>query len=459
MARSETPTLSEQNRLFFYELLRRQIGLDRQVFLPRIEEVLVAENLTGEDLGFSSTRELMKALGDMVNLTVFKGGRVYVRIPTRPSWDAILDAEKTTKPTKPQRRRRQARALKPQRPRRVKPKEPSSTEPKAHVASQTLSSERAAHPQSAGVSSAQTTAQNKALEQASDAQSAAVPRAHAESTLQDEAAVDTQCSPHTPEAADTQTPTMRTTVAGTEPASGSQAMPDAQIEPAEEAAMQSSSRIKADAGSHVALHTQVAGTEPASGSQAMPDAQIEPAEEAAMQPSSSIKVAASSHVALHTQITSLPQSTSGVQTAAHVQTESTAPPQLRITASPQEQVQPRVQHDDAACPDTPPSERALAEYPRDFSSEVYIPEALLARLMGLTLTGTDVLALLTDDFRIARGLALITGTRNRARFPLRFASTAGTPLTVTISKTTGAANTGGWMLEEIQGNEAYLRTA
>ncbi len=67
----------------------------------------------------------------------------------------------------------------------------------------------------------------------------------------------------------------------------------------------------------------------------------------------------------------------------------------------------------------PLSPEVLASYPADFSTDVYLASDRVAELCELLPYGTDVFALLAEDYARARALELIAGTRARATFPLR----------------------------------------
>lgn len=83
----------------------------------------------------------------------------------------------------------------------------------------------------------------------------------------------------------------------------------------------------------------------------------------------------------------------------------------------------------------PLSPAVLATYPTDFSTEVYLASELIAALCELLPYGTDVFALLAEDYARARTLELISGTRARATFPLRIQHADSIePIRVTLKK-------------------------
>ena len=130
-------TLTDANRLYMYALLRQAVGCGRQVFMPRVLEVLAEAGLTPENLGFESAEALFSKLGDFCQLTTFKGGRHYVTVTPRADWDdAIAAAGESKKPAgkggKPWKRKKGA--VKPVRPKTREPKPEPEPEPKPEAA-------------------------------------------------------------------------------------------------------------------------------------------------------------------------------------------------------------------------------------------------------------------------------------------------------------------------------------
>lgn len=115
-------SIPENNQLYLYQLLKRELGAGKQTFITRVEEVLAADDLSPLDLGASDTRELLEALGGFIELKVFKGGRVYAIVRPREDWDAALArADKGgAKSAKGKPWKRSKNALKPVKPKRSK---------------------------------------------------------------------------------------------------------------------------------------------------------------------------------------------------------------------------------------------------------------------------------------------------------------------------------------------------
>lgn len=135
MARTvDTPTLTQNNRIYLYRLLSHELGCGKQVFLPTVESALAGDRMTAEDLGYESTRALLEALDEFVKLTIFKGGRIYATVIAQSVWDEALAALESgssaksdggSKSGKPWKRKKADKALKPVRPKRVKRPEPA----------------------------------------------------------------------------------------------------------------------------------------------------------------------------------------------------------------------------------------------------------------------------------------------------------------------------------------------
>lgn len=135
MARTvNTPTLTQNNRIYLYRLLSHELGCGKQAFLPNVEGALAGDRMTAEDLGYESTRALLEALDEFVKLTIFKGGRIYATVIAQPVWDEALAALESgssaksdggSKSGKPWKRKKADKALKPVRPKRVKRPEPA----------------------------------------------------------------------------------------------------------------------------------------------------------------------------------------------------------------------------------------------------------------------------------------------------------------------------------------------
>lgn len=86
-----TSRISTGNALYLYRLFLEAFGQGKQIFLPRIEEVLQADGIAAYDLDCESVQELLEKL-EFVNLTKFKGGRIYATLQAQPKFDEALAA-------------------------------------------------------------------------------------------------------------------------------------------------------------------------------------------------------------------------------------------------------------------------------------------------------------------------------------------------------------------------------
>ena len=119
--------MSQGNSLYLYGLFVREIGAGRQMMISRFEEVLAGDDILPSDVGCADVRELLEGL-EFVRLTVFKRGRVYATVLSRPEWDTLLarDDDAIAKKAEPAlkgghkswKRKKGAKALRPEKPRR-----------------------------------------------------------------------------------------------------------------------------------------------------------------------------------------------------------------------------------------------------------------------------------------------------------------------------------------------------
>ncbi|MBQ9058912.1 MAG: hypothetical protein IJ125_06985 [Atopobiaceae bacterium] len=123
--------MSEGNRLYLYKLLKEELGIGRQSSVSQFEDVLSADDIAPQDLECESTLELLESLDDIVKLTVFKKGRVFVTLLSHERYDAILErlekpaekdaSDKSTKAKqKPWKRKKSAKDPTPAKPRKKK---------------------------------------------------------------------------------------------------------------------------------------------------------------------------------------------------------------------------------------------------------------------------------------------------------------------------------------------------
>lgn len=123
-----TSRISTGNALYLYRLFLEAFGQGKQIFLPRIEEVLQTDGIAAYDLDCESVQELLEKL-EFVSLTKFKGGRIYATLQAQPKFDEALAAlttaaedEAPKKGGKPWKRKKTQ--IKPARPVHREPPKP-----------------------------------------------------------------------------------------------------------------------------------------------------------------------------------------------------------------------------------------------------------------------------------------------------------------------------------------------
>lgn len=405
MPHEQRPALTAGNRIYLYNLLRQAIGCGKQTFMTRVEEALAADDLAPQDLGFADARELMEELSEFVQLTVFKGGRVYVALVAQPAWDEALDAA-AKKPAagqgKPWKRKRGDKTVKPVRPRHV---------PR-------IEEEPAPEAEPVAVEEAAPEAEPLASEEPADAEAVAedpesgrtAVEAHGEAV---EATVEAPAQAESQAAASVEEV---------------EALDAKESAAAEQADGTAGADLVADAPEAVA-------EEPSADEDAVPE---EPAP-AAVPPAPSISLT----------ITYIPEDLEAdAQDAASPQVGAAAAGE---TAEPAAQASP-------AGPDPVPenliprNDGELPEgFPRDFAQDVYCPAPLLRELGYLLPYGADALGILTEYYYIAHLRGELEHGRGQASFPLRYTQ-SGERRSVTVRIRRRAQGTPGapWEVSELE---------
>lgn len=117
------PKMNAGNRLYFYQLLSRELGVGKQVSLAQVEELFEQHELYPEDVECASVLSLLEELGEAVRITTFKKGRVYVTAQSVEELEEQL-AKIAEKPGgkdagKSWRRKRGGKVVRPERPHHV----------------------------------------------------------------------------------------------------------------------------------------------------------------------------------------------------------------------------------------------------------------------------------------------------------------------------------------------------
>ena len=91
--------------------------------------------------------------------------------------------------------------------------------------------------------------------------------------------------------------------------------------------------------------------------------------------------------------------------------------------------------------------------PESFADEVLIKDAQLRALSLLLPIDANIAAVLDEDWRYACSCGLVSGTRAKASFPLRYLHEDGTPVEVTIKHTTKTPGGKSWAVALVDGDD------
>lgn len=411
MARTApSPTLTANNHIYLYRLLAEKIGCGKQTFLPKVEDALASDRMTAEDLGFESTRELLEALESFVKLTIFKGGRMYATVIAQPEWDAALAAPASApansgKSNKPWKRKKTDKSLKPVRPKRVKRPEPEP-EPEPETKAPAANNEGASAADAVAKDSESTDSAGCEPQPGVEANGLSVEDAPAA------APVETGSPASAGESSEQRDDSLQDNAAALSPQANEAVEQPTLPQPA------ISLTVVYDPYSGVDRETTIQSHPvPATVAAPAPAAEPVPAPEPVSVPAAKPKRAS----------VSAAESTSASEAAPAVAPAPTAAPSEVASPVAPSAVQAPVA--DTVSPEV------LATYPRNFSEEVYLSSEVIAALCELLPYGTDVFALLAEDWTRARELDLVSGTRARATFPLRIQHVSSTePITVTLKR-------------------------
>ena len=447
MARTEdTPMLSPGNHIYLYRLLSGELGTGKQTFLPAVEQALASGRMTAEDLGFENTRALLEQLDDFIKLTVFKGGRIYATVIAQPVWDETLAALASgkngksganSKSNKPWKRKKTDKSLKPVRPKRVKRPNPDAI------------------------------VETTAPEQPAPSSNPETPDMHA-STLPGESDCTDATDRQSPQIAaippiDTEgTPTPEQTELTSAPASTGDVTADADSESTHIASDETrplvSLTVTYDPYSGIDTETKLEARLPR---QASPVGNDSTARASSERPSSHSPASSPLECVPEAHRETTPMAAineHGNQERPHAPSAQTAAcehrdqvPQMESPAR-SDRVQPaaitqaqtpartlddkRQPKEDVVRPSLSPE--IISTYPTEFAEEVYLPSDIVAALCEFLPYGTDVFALLHEDYSRARSLELLSGTRARCTFPLRILHADSLkPIEITLKKRSG----------------------
>ena len=432
--------LTEGNAPYLYRLLRDELGAGRQTPVARVEEVLAADGIAPADVGCSDVAELLGRLDAFVRLTTFKKGRLYATVVANEPMDRALEkagdadpAEKGAKNGKPWKRKRGPKQVRPTKPRHVEPKAQKPAEPKPSPAEKDPEVETLATESTESVETP-IAVESTATETIAAESAAATPEPEAaESTAVATAPAATD-EPDEPTAAAEPVATTEPVAAAApepEPAKPSitlnitydpyEGAEDGLLDPAPENDTPGSElEPKVEAPS-----ADTTPTEPAratAATQGAPDTATGAA-------SAASPVAAANRV----------PAGSPVAAAPHADAEPAAPAELAEAAEPRPQAIPV---------------RLQSDLPQNFSAEVHCKDELLNMLYRILPLDEDVMALLDEDWRVARSTGSLSGTRSKVSFPLRYLREDGsTPVEVTLRRTTKPTAGKRWNLAYVDGDD------
>ena len=428
----QRPTLSVGNHIYLYRLLSNAIGCGKQTLTPKVEEALAAERMTAEDLGFSDTRELLEALDDFIELTVFKGGRIYATVIAQPAWDEALAAPEKT-PTKGSakswKRKKADKSLKPVQPRRVKRPKP---EPETHEESPAPQSEDIAatlpeQPVPAAEAdndalTSETTGSHDLVETASDESDA-----HEKASDTETQQINTRSSVQQDEVPSPMEDVAIEEEGSAQPAISLTVIYDPEHANAGITTLKSTPGINptdliSDFEEPVAV--DVAPSEPAIETNTPSDAETEETAAPAVEAIQPIAIVAA------------PVDTEPAQTDARANEPAADP----VTPEP--------------LPTEPePAQKAETElpedYPHDLTIDAYCPGTILSEISYLLPYGADVMGILNEYYHIA----LLHGTleigRNRATFPFGYAQNGVRRWATVRIKRNTAPNGAPWLIDSV----------
>lgn len=422
------PTLSLDNHIYLYRLLRDAIGCGKQTFMTQVEEALAAGDMTAYDLGFESTRELLEELDDCIKLTVFKGGRLYATVIADEAWDAALakgeDKPKAAKGAKQsyKKKKRGEKDLKAVRPKHVKRPKPEAMveavpepEPETEI--------------------------EVAIEVTAEAETEIAAMTDPKVISKQEATVELNEAPKstTEEAADqTETPAFQNS-----DVFGNEAEDDQSDEPADQDATESAPEPETPQPA-ISLTVVYDPENANAGITTMASTPIEV--------KSSVENQSTPQVELDTATADAPAIVEPADSAAmpKADTESvlgTEPaPVIEVTPVNEQASAP------AMAPAPAPAAPTIPEdFPIDFATEVFCPGPLLHQLSTYLPYGADTLGIIGEYYWIARERGTIEAARNRASFPLHYTQAGERrEVTVRIRRNTTGGLGAAWTIDKVE---------
>lgn len=404
-------------KLYLYQLLSRELGTGKQTLLPQVEEALAADDIIPSDLECNSIQELVEACPDFLKLRVFKKGRAYVTVLKNEDWDQMLSAP----PEKPSGKKAPSGG-----PKTWKKKKSGKKTLKAVKPGKQRREREAA--EAAAAEAAAELARQQELEAQRLAEEAAVQEPQAEDMPEETPLVEP--APETEQAAVGEV--------------AAEKSPDAPV-----------ARTVAE----IMEEARVAGAEAA----VEPEPVVAPEPEPEPEP----VVAPEPEPAPEPMVAPAPEPEPAAPAAPEPE-----PISFTITYDPYEDMERELERQAAMKPEPAPEPRPKpkpapsvvapgipsGDLPQDFGAEVSCKDALLRILYQLLPYEVEPMAVLDEDWRVARSTGTVSGSRSRVSFPLHYLHEDGTPITVTLRKTARNVSAKKWNLALVDGDDGTGET-
>lgn len=412
-AYDEPVRITDANRLYLYQLLGERLGIGRQTFMPRAQEVLEQAGLAAESLGYADTRSMLEAVGAPFEITTFKGGRHYVTVTRDESFDAALAKAsdgKAAKGSKGRPWKRKKSSLKPVRPKASEERRP---EPAADDATE----------KGSGVAVVEPTKDARSA----DAQATGETRAAAGGEQAVEASAETKARQAEEQA---------------EPVAVETAEPVA-VEAAEPVAAETVETEEGPTAEEPEASETAVGTKQAAEEGGPAGRQVSAATDDGPLPILEQIAEQSRLMGLDEVPSEQAEDVSGPATTTAPAPEAAAPAPTAPAAAEPEPVAP-----------TPHPQPTLpAEWPHRLAREASMRTPVMALLTRLLPFDVDPMAVLDEDWRVARATGTARGNRSRVTFPLRYLSEGDTPVEVTIRRQARPGDARHWAVTLVDGDD------
>ena len=481
-------------KLYLYQLLARELGYGKQTLLPQVEAALLEDDIIPADLECETVQELVEACSDFLKVTVFKKGRVYATVLRNEEWDQMLQApaEKQETPKKAaggpktwKKKKGGKKSLKPVKPGKARRDREAAEAREAAARAEAEALEEAAREQA----EAEEREEQEATDTTSVASETASPVTDAHGSIEEanqaegagESAPETLAAPASEDTEERGDASKAMTVAETLAASRAQE--------AQEAAQRANAGTAAEAAASTtepqpSQAEEVSPAAPVAPQAPQAAAEAEPSDAPAQEPHAQTVSAPSEDTRAEATDAPAQEASNAAQTAsAATEPEVPAAPEpapisLTITYDPYADMERELERQHAEQPPTPvrpqpepqqtpapasPSVPAasvipLGSLPQDFGTEVGCKDALLRSLYQLLPYDVDPMAVLDEDWRMARSTGSLSGSRTRVTFPLRYLHEDGTPITATLRKATKTSFGKQWSLILVDGDDGTGET-